>query len=81
MLALHPATINGVVYDNRQYMAPNPWGPIIGGKDILAEALSEAYAKAGFQVTFMDGWFDHHVLNGETHCGSNVDRDASQKWW
>lgn len=81
MLALYPATINGVVYDDRRYMAPNPWGPVIGGRDILAEAVRAAYDKAGFQLTFMDDWFDHHVLNGETHCGSNVARDASQKWW
>ncbi|OAQ72042.1 protein-arginine deiminase [Pochonia chlamydosporia 170] len=80
-LAFYPGTINGVVYENRQYLAPNPWGPIIGGQDIMAKAVSEAYAKAGFNVTYMDDWFDHHILAGETHCGSNVARDISQKWW
>lgn len=81
MVALYPETINGVVYPQGQYMAPNPWGPIIGGKDIFAEAVTKAYAQVGFNVTFMDDWFDHHILHGETHCGSNVARDASQKWW
>ncbi|OAA36650.1 arginine deiminase type-3 [Metarhizium rileyi] len=80
-LALFPETVNGVVYPRGQYMAPNPWGPIIGGKDIIADAVSKAYATVGFNATFMDDWFDHHVQHGETHCGSNTARDASQKWW
>lgn len=81
VVAFYPGTINGIVYANREYLAPNPWGPIINGKDIIATAVNEAYAKADFQVTYMDDWFDHHLLDGETHCGTNVARDASQKWW
>lgn len=79
--SFYPATINGLVFANRKYLAPNPWGPIINGKDIIATAVSEAYAKANFHVTYMDDWFDHHKGGGESHCGTNIARDASQKWW
>lgn len=79
--ALYPATINGIVYANGQYLAPNPWGPIIDGKDIIAHAVTEAYAKVGVHVDYMDDWFDHHEKYGDIHCGTNVARDAAQKWW
>lgn len=80
-IAFYPSAINGIVYGNGEYLAPKPWGPNINGKDIIATAVREAYARAGFSVTFMDDWFDHHVLLGQTHGGTNVARDASQKWW
>ncbi|KAM3499452.1 hypothetical protein MY11210_009611 [Beauveria gryllotalpidicola] len=81
VVAFYPAVINGVVYNNGQYLAPNPWGPVIDGSDILAAAASKEYAKLGFNITYMDDWFDHHKKVGETHCGTNVNRDASKKWW
>ncbi|KAG8413595.1 hypothetical protein J3458_012669 [Metarhizium acridum] len=81
LVAFHPAVINGVVYNNGKYLAPNPWGPVINGSDILAAASNEQYGKLGFEVTYMDDWFDHHKHAGETHCGTNVARDASKKWW
>ncbi|TWU74235.1 hypothetical protein ED733_004014 [Metarhizium rileyi] len=81
VVPFHPAIINGVVYNNGKYLAPNPWGPVINGSDILAAAASEAYRKVGFEVTYMDDWFDHHQRVGDTHCGTNVARDASKKWW
>ncbi|GAB0138386.1 hypothetical protein EsDP_00006621 [Epichloe bromicola] len=80
-VAFYPSAINGIVYGNGEYLAPRPWGPNINGKDTIATAVREAYAKAGFSVTFMDDLFDHHVLLGQTHSGTNVARDASQKWW
>ncbi|KAK2616453.1 hypothetical protein QQS21_000695 [Conoideocrella luteorostrata] len=79
--ALYPACINGVVLSNSEYLAPKPWGPIIDGKDILAEAVIAAYKRAHYNVNFMDDWFSHHTGGGEIHCGSNTIRDASHKWW
>lgn len=61
-----------------QILAP---GPIIGGKDIFATAVGEAYAKANFSVIVVDDWFDHHMLDGEIYCGNMVYRDASTLWW
>ncbi|KAI9148399.1 putative secreted lipase [Paramyrothecium foliicola] len=44
----YPAAINGVVLNDTYYLSPNPWGPIIDGVDIFAEAISAAYAKVNF---------------------------------
>ncbi|KAJ6436959.1 putative peptidylarginine deiminase [Purpureocillium lavendulum] len=79
--AFYPETINGIVLSNSQYVAPNPWGPIIDGKDIIAEAVSAAYAKINYNVSYMDDWFSHHTGDGEVHCGSNAIRDAFAQWW
>ncbi|EJP63284.1 arginine deiminase type-4 [Beauveria bassiana ARSEF 2860] len=81
LVAYHPAVINGVVFNNGQYLAPNPWGPVVDGADILAAAANKEYAKYGFNITYIDDWFDHHAHAGEVHCATNVARDASQKWW
>ncbi|ODA77804.1 hypothetical protein RJ55_06406 [Drechmeria coniospora] len=79
--AFYPNVINGVVMSDSQYVAPNPWGPVIDGQDILAAAVSAVYARANYTVTFMDDWFSHHLGFGEVHCGSNAVRDASARWW
>ncbi|KAM0740119.1 hypothetical protein ACQRIT_005303 [Beauveria bassiana] len=79
--AMYPGCINGVVLSNTEYVAPNPWGPIVDGKDILATAVTAAYAKANYTIHFMDDWFTHHTSQGEIHCGSNVIRETSAKWW
>ncbi|KFG87995.1 arginine deiminase type-3 [Metarhizium anisopliae] len=81
LVAFHPAVINGVVFNNGQYLAPNPWGPVVDRHDLLAEAANKAYAKHGFNITYIDDWFDHHAHAGEVHCATNVARDASKKWW
>ncbi|KAL7946931.1 hypothetical protein V8C42DRAFT_298211 [Trichoderma barbatum] len=81
LTALYPGAVNGVVLSDSLILAPTQWGPIINGKDIFATAVSEAYAKVNFNVTYMDDWFDHHMLDGEVHCGTNVYRDASAPWW
>ncbi|OAL06249.1 hypothetical protein IQ06DRAFT_313376 [Phaeosphaeriaceae sp. SRC1lsM3a] len=78
--ALYPGTVNGLVL-SRNVIAPNPWGPIINGQDILARAVSDIYIKSGHNITFMDDWFSHHTLLGEVHCGSNVWRSADTAWW
>ncbi|KAM0286069.1 hypothetical protein ACHAQH_001077 [Verticillium albo-atrum] len=81
VLALYPGTINGAVLTDYSVLAPNPWGPVIDGVDILAEAVTAAYAQVNFNVTYQDNWFSHHVWQGEIHCGSNTWRDTSTVWW
>ncbi|KAI9147629.1 Protein-arginine deiminase type-1 [Paramyrothecium foliicola] len=81
LVAHWPGTINGIPLSESFYLAPNPWGPVVNGKDILAEAVTAAYAKANYNVTYMDDWFSHHVGMGEIHCGSNTFRSTSQPWW
>ncbi|KAG7142110.1 Protein-arginine deiminase type-4 like protein [Verticillium longisporum] len=79
--ALFPGAINGIVLTNHSVLAPNPWGPVIDGVDIIAEAVTAAYARASFKVAYMDNWFSHHMRLGEVHCGSNTWRDTSTPWW
>lgn len=35
--AVYPGIINGVVLNDGNYLAPNPWGPVIHGIDVVAE--------------------------------------------
>jgi protein-arginine deiminase len=81
LVAYYPGTINGVVLSSSFYLAPNPWGPVIGGEDIFAKAVVAAYEKANYNVTFMDDWFSHHSFLGEIHCGSNTWRNTDAPWW
>lgn len=79
--AFWPGMVNGVVLTDSMVLTPNPWGPIINGEDIFAAAARDSYSSAGFNVTFQDDWFSHHVGMGEIHCGSNVWRNADAPWW
>ncbi|PGH20807.1 hypothetical protein AJ80_03434 [Polytolypa hystricis UAMH7299] len=79
--ALYPAVINGVVLSDTQYLAPNPWGPIVDGRDIMADVVKEVYKKAGFDLIFIDDWNSHHTWGGDVHCGTNMIRDGSRPWW
>ncbi len=53
----------------------------MAGKDILAEAVTKAYAKVGTRVRYLDDWRTHHVFGGEVHCGTNTIRAAGTAWW
>lgn len=81
VVAHYPGTINGVVLSDSFYLAPNPWGPVIDGKDIIAEAVTAVYSKANYNVTYMDDWYSHHIGGGEVHCGSNTWRSTDAPWW
>ncbi|KAI9371364.1 hypothetical protein BJX61DRAFT_511711 [Aspergillus egyptiacus] len=78
--AFHPAAINGVVIGHH-YISPNPFGPVVDGVDLIAQAVETAYARAGMNVTFVDDFFSHHTSNGEVHCGSNTLRQTDAIWW
>lgn len=81
VVSLYPATINGVVLSSRDILAPNPWGPVIDGEDILAAAVRAAYARINYTVSYVDDWFSHHNGGGDVHCGSNVIREMTAQWW
>ncbi|KAF1846420.1 arginine deiminase type-3 [Cucurbitaria berberidis CBS 394.84] len=81
-IAAHPATINGVVLTGfGTYLAPNPWGPVINGKDIIAETTESIYENLGWKVRFLDSWNSHHAFGGEVHCGTNTIREMGKQWW
>ncbi|MFI7407482.1 hypothetical protein ACIBU0_02200 [Streptomyces sp. NPDC049627] len=47
VIACNPGAVNGVGLTPTTYLAPKQWSPVVGGKDILAEAVTKAYAKVG----------------------------------
>lgn len=76
----YPEVVNGLVL-GKDYIAPDTWGPVVNGKDILKEAAVELYSKAGMKVSWLDDYLSHHLYGGEVHCGTNTWRDANVKWW
>ncbi|KAJ3541211.1 hypothetical protein NM208_g4716 [Fusarium decemcellulare] len=80
--AVYPGIINGVVLNDGHYLAPDPWGPIINGTDVLAEDARMMYKRAAnMNATFIDDWLSHHGYYGEVHCGTNTIRKADAPWW
>ncbi|KAF4452206.1 hypothetical protein F53441_4946 [Fusarium austroafricanum] len=79
VVALYPDAVNGLVIGDSKVIAPNPWGPVINKKDIIAAAVSEVYASVGYNVTYQDDWFSHFLLQGDVHCGSNSWRAMDNK--
>ncbi len=81
VIAYYPDAVNGVALSPKTYLAPEQWGPVVGGKGLLAEAVTKAYAKTGMRVRYLDDWRIHHVSAGEVHCGTNTIRAADTAWW
>jgi protein-arginine deiminase len=77
---LYPSAVNGLVLQS-DYLAPKPWGPVVGGKDVLEDAIRDVYASAGMNVIFIDDYMSHHVRGGEVHCGTNTLRETGISWW
>ncbi len=82
-LAYQPGTVNGIYLSDRDFGAPVPWGPVIGGVDIFRRQLEQALSPLGITVRWIENWDLLHVNYGEVHCGSNVTRDvpADARWW
>ncbi|EMT71941.1 Protein-arginine deiminase type-3 [Fusarium odoratissimum] len=80
--AFYPAVINNLVLTGyNTCVAPNPWGPVVEGKDVLAKVISDTYAMVGMKIKFIDDWDSHHEDQGGVHCGTNSIRDMSARWW
>ena len=79
--ALYPDIVNGVVLSDHEYLSADPWGPILGGEDVIKKAASEVYMRLGYHVTYIDDWDSHHTAGGEVHCGTNSVREVSDDWW
>ena len=81
LLSFHPGAINGIVMNRGHYISPKQWGPLIGGVDVLQQAVDAAYAQAGMTVHYVDDWLTHHAFAGEVHCGTNTIRSIDKTWW
>ncbi|MFI5728829.1 protein-arginine deiminase family protein [Kribbella sp. NPDC051587] len=77
-----PGTVNGLVLNAGHYIAPKPFGPVLGGKDVFADAISKAFRTIGYQVTYVNDLTSTHVSEGEIHCATNTLRDSlTNRWW
>ncbi|WP_344173196.1 protein-arginine deiminase family protein [Pilimelia columellifera] len=81
MGALLPAAINSIVVSPTRVVAAKQWGPLVDGRDLMAEATTAAYQSAGMSVAFVDDYTTYHMRDGEVHCASNSLREIPAAWW
>lgn len=81
-IAFQPGTVNGIYITDGRFVAPNPHGPVIEGKDIMKTAMEQALAPHGITVHWAEDWDGYHRNLGEVHCGTNATRQVpTAKWW
>ena len=81
-IAFQPGMVNGIYIADKHFVAPDPHGPVINGKDIFKTAMTNALAPYGVTVHFAEDWDTYHRNMGEVHCGSNATRKIpTAKWW
>lgn len=81
-IAYQPGMVNGLYMANGHFVAPDPHGPVIGGKDIFAASMTDALRPLGIAVHFAEDWDTYHRNMGEVHCGTNSTRAIpAAKWW
>lgn len=79
--ALTTGIVNMLVI-NKHCVVPQPFGPVVGGKDLFQDDLDKKLKDLGNTPHFIDDWYEYHVLNGEVHCSSNTARElVLAKWW
>ncbi|MBK9101007.1 MAG: hypothetical protein IPM90_05650 [Austwickia sp.] len=81
MSAFLPDAVNGVVIDADRVLVPQQFGPVVGGRDLFADAVSAAYASVGVRAIFIDTYDSYHTGGGEIHCGTNAFRTPLTPWW
>jgi protein-arginine deiminase len=82
-VAYIPGTVNGIAMSDKIFFAPDPHGPVIGGKDIFKTAFEASMTTWGITVYWVEDWDLFHALDGEIHCATNADRvvGAGETWW
>jgi len=81
-IAYQPAMVNALYVSDTRLAAPDPHGPVIGGKDVFKAALEERLAAIGITVDWVEDWDAFHRFQGEVHCASNVTRRIPEaRWW
>ncbi len=77
-----PGMVNGILVSDKDFVVPNPHGPIVAGKDIFQQTMIDRLAPLGITVHFAEDWDEYHAALGEVHCGSNTRRKIPDtKWW
>ncbi len=81
-LAYQPGTVNLLSINEHNVLVPDPFGPVIDGKDIFKAQLESALGAYGITVHWIDDWNLYHRLAGEVHCGTNAARAIpADTWW
>ena len=74
--------VNGLYLSDTHFVAPDPHGPEIEGKDPFKDVMSTKLAAVGVTVHFAEDWDLYHRAMGEIHCGTNATRAVpTAKWW
>ena len=55
-------------------IVPDPHGPLVGGKDVLLQAVEDRLEPLGCRVLAVDNFYPYHRHGGEVHCGTNATR-------
>jgi protein-arginine deiminase len=76
-IAYSPSIANGLSLTARDYAAPDPHGPKVGGRDLFRAATEEALAAGGVCVHWVENFAWSHLAGGELHCATNALRDTS----
>jgi protein-arginine deiminase len=81
-VAYQPGIVNGIYISNTRFAAPEPHGPLVGGRDIFKEAFEGPMSEVGIAVDWVEDWDAYHRVLGEVHCGSNATRAIPDaRWW
>jgi protein-arginine deiminase len=81
-IAFQPGMVNGIYISPTHFVAPDPHGPVIAGKDIFKGIMEERVAPTGVTVHWAEDWDLYHRNLGEVHCGTNATRQIpTAKWW
>jgi protein-arginine deiminase len=85
-VALNPGIQNLVTLvtgEEGRLFVPDPSGPAnASGRDVWQEATRASLADLDLDVVFVDVFNSYHLLLGEAHCGTNVEREPyAQAWW
>lgn len=79
--AYNPGIQNLVIGDTVLFL-PDPEGPEASGKDAWKQVTEEALAPLGLDLVWVDVFESYHLLMGEAHCGTNVQRTPyGTAWW
>lgn len=77
-----PGMVNGILVSDKDFVVPNPHGPVVAGKDIFQQTMIDRLAPLGITVHFAEDWDEYHAALGEVHCASNTRRKIPEtKWW
>jgi protein-arginine deiminase len=58
----------------KTFIVPDPHGPLVGGTDVLLQAVKDRLEPLGCRVAAIDNFYPYHRYGGEVHCGTNATR-------